>query len=469
MVEPRTVTLSPNPGDLLPPTAVLAPKSGPGVYLIRNAPSLYDYWSKRYSVRARRYNGGPGPEPDPDYKFLEEVKTKWDPRLLDPGLHKRGAKEASLACANLAAFNVKYVLVSPMRRALETCRIMLSGRQDRDKIKVFVVPLLRTLLSNAEDIPYKSVSVVKKEFEKEGFNYTLLSGNDSLKDLFFLETMNSPDKEKILDALSAHKGEDYAKVILDVAVEKRRAEKKGHRKLETYENMRRRAVQLSEFLGKFVRDTGLMPDDDVLIFTHGPVVRYCMSVFWGPDGRALAQKTLRCLPYGFDYTRLLELETQFHSSRALRTGLTVQLMPGGGLIKAEETSKVLIVPLQTCARGHRLLFSHEADQYAAFDCVKCLRGGRCIDGRWNCLFCKYNLCPKCKPPPDSVRKLCIRGHSLEEAAVPEEAEAEFVCGRCGKKGRTEPGGRRWCCPACSYDVCSSCISSQLLSDKSVGK
>ena len=437
-------------------------RSGPGLFLIRNATSVYDYWSKNFSVRARRYKGDPPSETDPNYKFLEDVKTKWDKRLVDVSLHKRGEQEAIDARGVLSKLNVKYVFVSPLRRALETSRKMLEGLPNKEQLKIFVHPLLRPTLSNAKDLPMQ-LALVKKEYEAIPdlkYDFTLVNQESAeLNDLYFLKCLNSPEKDTILEEIKkSGKPEDYFQVVAATAANKSKTGKKKMRRLETHENARRRAVQFGEYLDAFVKKAGLQKDDDVLIFTHGNIVRNCISVYWTPDGRSSAPPTQRCTIIPFDYAKLLELEKDFASTRVLRTGLTQELMPGGGL-KGKEEKTGYLMPMQTCSRGHELFFSRNNDKGEAYDCIKCLKNGKTLEGRWHCLFCNYDLCSKCKEAPsaEAVKKLCNRGHHLEEMSTDDEVTPKFTCERCKKEGETKAGEKRWCCIGCAYDVCLNCV------------
>jgi broad specificity phosphatase PhoE len=438
------------------------PHTGPGLYLVRNAASVYDHWSKNYSLRAKTYKGEPKPESDASYKFLEEVKTKWDLRLVDVGLHKNGVQEAIEAREQLTKMNVRYVFVSPLRRALETSRKVLEGLPNKSKLKIFVHPLLRPMLSNAKDIPLQTLAKTMPEYEALTdlkYDFTLVKeAAVELGELYFLESMNSPEKEAMLAEVKARgKPEEYPQAIVDVAMKKHATAKKKMRSLETFENVRRRAVKFGEYLHEFVQKASLQPNEDVLIFTHGNIVRYCVSVFWTPDGRSSAPTTHRCSPIFFNYAKLLELEKDFASNRKLRTGLTQQLMPGGGIVgKGEKIGYTM--PMQTCAKGHELFFSKNCDKGEGYDCVKCLHNGKTADGRWHCLSCNYDLCPTCKPAPSAadLKKCCQRGHPLEELPLDSDVLPKFTCSRCHKDGETKVGQTRPCCLGCCYDVCPNC-------------
>ncbi len=448
----------------------------PRIFLVRNATSVHNYWSQIYSHRARLYKGDPQPEEDPIYKFLEEVHSKWDTRLLDPGLHKNGIHEAEEARKVLLSHpNIRHVFVSPMLRSLETCRVMLDDYPGKERLKIVVHPLLRNLMGDAEDIPCNTVSVIKREYEQLHdlhFDFSLLT-KAQRGDLYFVESMNSPEKEQILEETSKDpKG--YAAAIIRLAREKRRTGKKRHRKLETHENIRRRAILFGEYIEQFIQSHDVKPDEDILIFTQGSVMKYCLSLFWGPDGRALAQRSERCALAEFDHKKLLELHGRFSPVNPVHVWLSqdIEAMPRlersmsepvAGMQRLYVSSPMpgtekLLFPLRTCAKGHQLFFSRNTTGYESYDCVRCLKGGKCQDGRWNCMFCKYNLCPMCRPPPkgDAAKRLCISGHRLNEEDVGEDEAGDFNCAKCGKKCHTKPGGRKASCVCCSYDVCDNC-------------
>lgn len=80
-------------------------------------------------------------------KNTKEYKSiRLDPSLRDELITEQGALDAEEAGRNIDWQDVGLILVSPMRRCLETCRKMIA--QSNRKIDVFVEPLLKGRLSS---------------------------------------------------------------------------------------------------------------------------------------------------------------------------------------------------------------------------------------------------------------------------------------------------------------------------------
>lgn len=57
-------------------------------------------------------------------------------------------------------------------------------------------------------------------------------------------------------------------------------------------------------------------------------------------------------------------------------------------------------PILTCRSGHSLLYSRNWIGYTTskYRCDICSRTYSTISGRWNCNYCKYDVCSFCRPP-----------------------------------------------------------------------
>lgn len=83
----------------------------------------------------------------PFYKFT------FLPAMLDCSISVLGRLEIQSMEPILRQFNVKYIFTSPLRRTLETCRLMIDCQKPKLKPKIFVEPNLRELIMNQSDIP----------------------------------------------------------------------------------------------------------------------------------------------------------------------------------------------------------------------------------------------------------------------------------------------------------------------------
>ena len=93
--------------------------------------------------------------------------------------------------------NLKVILISPLRRALQSAYFVFKDHPNFKNVKVILVPDLRESLQCTEDIPApldKTIETFNELFPN--FDYSLLDYDmsKSNKDLWFLE--NLPDKQK---------------------------------------------------------------------------------------------------------------------------------------------------------------------------------------------------------------------------------------------------------------------------------
>lgn len=101
-----------------------------------------------------------------------EPKTiMWEERYIDTLLAPVGVEQATLAKERVAALEVDLVVVSPLRRALETCQILFGDRG----VPVRVCPLFTEQLCNAPDMS----AFLGQPFEQYShFDWSELLGKD---------------------------------------------------------------------------------------------------------------------------------------------------------------------------------------------------------------------------------------------------------------------------------------------------
>lgn len=101
------------------------------VYLIRHAQSLYNVGE----AAVEELHG-------PNYKQTEDyIALKYDESLCDCSITEHGVQHSLEAKKQLEAVPVDVVIVSPLRRALETCHHMFKDHPSKPKI--IVDPLFR--------------------------------------------------------------------------------------------------------------------------------------------------------------------------------------------------------------------------------------------------------------------------------------------------------------------------------------
>lgn len=94
-----------------------------------------------------------------EYKFPDPLK---DPALIDPPLSPKGVSQC-LTC-NYHLPRLKYVLVSPMRRTLETAYLLFRNHSNYESIRFIVVPDLREGMAYSCDVPDSEPESVLSEY-----------------------------------------------------------------------------------------------------------------------------------------------------------------------------------------------------------------------------------------------------------------------------------------------------------------
>ena len=425
-------------------------KGTPNIWLVRHGLSLFNYWSRTYGHRAAEFGNTGAVEKDPDYVFLQEIKDKGDTRLADPPLHKKGVTQAEKAQEKINKMNVKYAFISPLRRTLETCKGIFGTYPKKNEVKFMINPLVRELMGSPCDIPVDTFTERRKEFEALGYNFEALDGFEK-KELYFLYSMNSPEREEMFELAEKHKDQPYIKVFADYIKKKRKEEKRGNRKIESFVNVRSRAVELAEFLLNFIPTSGLNENDDIVIVTHSLFISYCIATYWTPDGSLSVSNIPHCEPIKFDYNWILKLKEEFSPKQVMLHALLRFVARK----KAEPEKIEVKEKLSKCSRGHKLFFArHQTGEYA---CSKCKKAEASSKGRWYCIMCAENICPECSTltVPDSAKceKLCEYGHQMKLAAYQYPWDS-FKCKKCNAEESAK--NRRWNCSYCTYDICLKC-------------
>ena len=420
-----------------------AAKGKPKIWLVRHGLSVFNYWSRTYGHRAAEFGNQGAVEKDPDYMHLPGIKDKMDVRLADPDLHKKGIAQAEKAQEKINKMNVRYVFVSPLKRTLDTCRGLFGTYPKKKDLIIKVNPLVRELLGSPCDVPVDTLTSRKRDYEPLGYDFSQLEKYEK-KDLFFLYNMNSPEKERLFEAINKEPSKPYVQVIAEVMKKFRKEQKKGNRKIESFVNARERAVEFAQFLVNFIPTAGLGESDDIVIVTHSLFISYCTATYWTPDGTLSVGSIPHSEPIAFDYNWILKLKDDF-SSRHLLVMAMVALIPRPK--KPDKVSK--------CSKNHRLFFATQGS--GEFACSRCRKAVEKAKGRWHCIFCSEDICPDCStlvvPQGPKRDQLCPYGHAMKVHAHDYPWHI-FKCAKCAKDLPT--ADKRWNCGFCTYDVCLAC-------------
>ena len=424
----------------------------PNIWLVRHGLSVFNYWSRTFGHRAAEYGNTGTVERDPDYMYLQEIKDKLDTKLADPALHKKGIAQAEKAQDKFNKMNVKYVFVSPLRRALETSRTLFANYPRKVQPIFEVNPEVRELMGSPCDVPVDTLQGEKPKYESLGYDFGMLEKYDK-KDLYFLYSMNSPEREELFAKIERHKEKHYVQVIADLIKKKRREGDKGNRKIESFVNTRKRAVEFAEFLVNFIPTSGLGEGDDIVIVTHSLFISYCTATYWTPDGSISVGNIPHCEPIAFDYNWILQLKEDFCTKRVFVLAM-MRLVPR---LKKEQEKAKIEPPKQVskCSNGHKLHFARSI--IGTYICAKCKTPEESTKGRWHCILCDQNICLNCstcqKPDEATMEKLCENGHRMKLTAY-EYPWQIFRCKRCNTEENSK--NLRWNCTYCTFDICLKC-------------
>ena len=85
-----------------------------------------------------------------------------DRSLCDPSLHPIGVAQAEVNAPKVHCLNVKYVLVSPMQRAMQTAIHMFKGHTNLANIRFIVEPMVHEIMHTTNDMHMDADELVQK-------------------------------------------------------------------------------------------------------------------------------------------------------------------------------------------------------------------------------------------------------------------------------------------------------------------
>jgi len=140
--------------------------------------------------------------------LIEEADhVKWNSELFDCSISELGKQQAKEANSEAKKLDISLVVVSPLRRALQTAQIIFEGHPSNPKI--LVQPLMREALCSSCDVP-ANISDLKQEFE--GFDWSLLS---EAQGTWYLSHIDNPEVAE-LDQDMEKQGLTYAQRQLKI-------------------------------------------------------------------------------------------------------------------------------------------------------------------------------------------------------------------------------------------------------------
>ena len=159
------------------------------IYFIRHAQSQYNLVEAQLAERL-----------GPDYKQTQEYLTeKFSDKYLDVRITQLGVEQCFNAREEMKGIKLDLVLVSPMRRALQTCHIIFEELEG--KVPIVVEPAFREIMESSNDIGSEIAESIQKY---PHFDFSRVED----KDAWFVHTLQPADRESILKTIQGLEGEE---------------------------------------------------------------------------------------------------------------------------------------------------------------------------------------------------------------------------------------------------------------------
>jgi hypothetical protein len=150
---------------------------------------------------------------------------------------------------------VHTVLVSPLRRALETAYHAFKNHPTFDKIKFVIVPSMRECINISSDIPSNIEESVKefKELIPQLDDSEFNKYPDKLH--YFIEDFDEKNKESIKKRIAPKEGDPIGSNLHDLLLEE--AEKVYPHKFEPRWNIYDRTGYVKKFIKKYMKENDI--------------------------------------------------------------------------------------------------------------------------------------------------------------------------------------------------------------------
>ena len=183
--------------------------------------------------------------------------------MHDPELHPLGAFQVEHNAPNVEGLNFKYVLVSPMQRAMQTAIHMFKNHKNLDKIKFLVVPILREIMYTANDIHVDPAKLIEKYAPGQEicqgleFDFSMIKIGDEPPDIYWcINTFTNYDVvdyffKKLLPGLWDRAEEQEYRDVENILHNMVEQCLKARGRVETFEDIFERCKNIKTYLKKF--------------------------------------------------------------------------------------------------------------------------------------------------------------------------------------------------------------------------
>lgn len=232
--------------------------NGSPVILLRHANSQYNF---EYSQLAEKEFT------DEDYKSLRIKKD-----LRDAPLSELGIQQCMNAQAMANMLKPKYVIVSPLRRALETAYYTFNTHPNFDDIQFILLPTLKEGLDTACDIPLNIKDTID-EFKKKFKNFDT-SELEKYRDAshFFFTDINQDFSKDILSEKVEDPSDPMGSNAFELTLES--INQNFPKRLESTKNILSRIEKAKKFIEDFLQRNPLEDDSKIILVGHSCYFKY---------------------------------------------------------------------------------------------------------------------------------------------------------------------------------------------------
>ena len=133
-----------------------------------------------------------------DHRKYKDIQ--YDYHYADTILLPIGISRTQELCEQINQSSIKYIFVSPLYRALQTCKYLLESHPRKKEIRVIVEPNLNEYLGNANDFPNHSLAELKNIFTDSGINIDF-SLKESVGNYFYLDYVIMPYQQELKESI----------------------------------------------------------------------------------------------------------------------------------------------------------------------------------------------------------------------------------------------------------------------------
>ena len=185
--------------------------------------------------------------------------------LIDCGITENGKKQCELLAKTMQDLKLKYVFISPLNRAIDTCYLSLKDHPDFLNFKFIILPLASEIIDSSCDIPF---SLLEKKIRYQNYkNFDLIW--EFYKDYFFLDNIDDVDfVEKLKEVNFSKYDENYA--IYEKGLDQCKTKNYSG---ESVCHLFKRGCELKKFFKNFLTTINLDDNEKILLFTHSALTK----------------------------------------------------------------------------------------------------------------------------------------------------------------------------------------------------